>query len=331
MKRLILLLLLIGCCTSCTALPAEERAFAVVLCVEKDGEAWRVHGRIPTYQSGGGYLTVTGEGDALPVALADMEASAPMHVNLSQLRLLVLHQNVVDAGEITFVLTTLSERPDMRQHCALALTDTTADKLMEAIQPATGARLSKSIDVLLESRIEQGTVLPAMLADVIRMGERQTPMLIALTLKDKKIELSGGYPLTDQLRTAGKLSPEETALLSMLMGHAKSMRLTLSDGSAEIRDVSAKISLAEDLQTASVRLTLRTTTSSFTPDGLEQRLAEECLHLLTRLSADGCDVLGLGRKAILRAHDFAAWHALDWPVKYRQLRWSVSVRVNGPA
>lgn len=330
MKRLICLLLLVACCTSCTALPAEERAFAVALCVEKDGAAWRVHGRIPTYQSGGGYLTVTGEGDSLPTALADMEASAPMPVNLSQLRLLALSENVADAGEVGAVLNALSERSDMRQRCALAMTDVSGATLMEVLEPATGERLSKSIDVLLDSAIERGTILPATLAEVLCMGERQTPVLIALSLKDDALELAGGYPLTDELRIGERLSVEETTLLSMLMGHGKTLRLTFSGGSTWVREVSAKASLSENLQTADIQLRLRATGSSFTPEGLEQALAEACLHLLTRLSGEGCDVLGMGRKAILHAHDMAAWHALEWPMRVRQLGWRVSVSVSGP-
>lgn len=332
MKRLTLLLLLtLLSCTSCTALPAEERAFAVVLSVEKEAETWRVHARIPTYQTGGGYLTVSGEGANLSTALTDMDASAPMHLHLSQLRLLVLDEKLGDSADLATVFEELSTRADMRLQCAVAVTNTPAKELMDALKPTTGARLSKTIDVLLDTRIEQGGILPATLADVIRMGERQSPVLIALALEDKDLSLSGGYPLTADLRLGAKLPPDETALLSMMLGHAKNLRISLPGGSAEVREVSARFWLEERMQSASMTLKLRTTASSFTPDGLEQVLAEECLSLLARLSAEGCDVMGLGRKAVLRTHDMLDWHELNWPEQYRQIRWNVSVGVNGPA
>lgn len=332
MKRLTLLLLLtLLACTSCTALPAEERAFAVVLSVEKEADTWRVHARIPTYQTGGGYLTITGEGANLSAALSDMDASAPMHLHLSQLRLLVLDEKLGESADLSVVFDELSARADMRLQCAVAVTDTPAKELMDALKPTTGARLSKTIDVLLDTRIEQGGILPATLADVRRMGERQSPVLIAMTMEEKELSLSGGYPLTSSLRLGTKLSPDETALLSMMLGHAQNLRLPLPEGSAAVRDVSTKIRLEERMQSVVVTLQLRTTASSFTADGLEQLLAEESLSLLTRLSAEGCDVLGLGRKAILRTHDMAVWHSLDWPGRYRQMGWVVSVQVNGPA
>lgn len=331
MKCLLMLMLLALLCTSCTALPAEERAFAVALCVGKAGAAWHVHGRIPTYQTGGGYLTVTGEGASLSAALADMDAAAPMHVNLSQLRLLVLEKVLADAGEIPAVLYELSQRADMRPQCAVAVTDAPAKDAAEALKPASGARLSKSIDVLLDTRVEQGGILPAAMADLLRMGERQSPVLIALTLEGKEVSLSGGYPLNVGMQAGMRLSPAETALLSMLRGHAKTLRLNLAGGSAQVRDASARISLSEDMRTATVKLSLRVTDASFTPDGLEQIIADEITSLLSRLSAEGCDVLGLGRDAVRYMHDMAEWHDLNWAELYRHMHWSVSVRVVGPA
>lgn len=325
MKRLTLLLCALLLCTSCAALPAEERAFAVALCVEK-AEDWRVYGRIPTYQSGGGYLTVTGAGDTFSAALADMDASAPMHLSFAHLRLLAMDAALAETGEVPTILAALAERSDMRMQCALALTDAPLSAVSEALVPAAGARLSKALDLMLEARIEQGTILPATLADVLRMGERQSPVLIVLALEGEELTLSGGYTLTGL-----RLTARETALLSLVLGEAKSLRLTLAEDAAELRDASVQISLSEDFAVASVALTVRTTAASLTSDGLEQALASELAALLSRLSADGCDVLGLGRKAILRADNMAHWHAIAWPQRYRTLRWEVSVGVRGPA
>lgn len=325
MKALIILLLPVFLCTACTALPAEERAFAVALCVEK-ADVWRVHGRIPTYQTGGGYMTVTGEGDTLVAALSAMDAAAPMRINLSQLRLLVADTKLAKTGELSALLSTLADRHDMRLQCAVALTDSPVKDVAEALKPAAGSRLSKALDLMLDARIEQGAILPARLSDVLRMGERQSPVLAALSLEGKDITLSSGYTMDGVT-----LAPEDTALLSLLLGHAKTLQLPLQGGSAQVRDVSVRIRLAEDLAAAHVEVSMTATDSSFTEDGLEQALADALLTLLTRLSADGCDALELGRQAILHTRDMAAWHALNWPERYRGLRWEVAVRVNAPA
>lgn len=324
-KLLALLMLMLMLCTSCSALPAEERAFAVALSVEKQDGRWQVHARIPTYQSGGGYQTVTGAGGSLDEALAAMDTAAPMHLHLSQLRLLVLHAGLND--EMYAALHLLSERMDVRPDCAVAVTDVPGKTLMEALKPTMGTRLSKSIDVLLDTRAEQGSILPATLADVIRMGERQTPVAVGLFVSDGKVELSGGYVLENGILL---LTDMETAFLSLLRGDAKKLQLSLPGGTAEVRDVKSHVHL-EDMSNASVDLTLTAVASAFTPEGLEEVLARELLALLERLSKAGCDVLGLSRGAVMRTDNMADWHALNWPERLRQIRWTVSVGVSGPA
>lgn len=331
MKRLFGLLLTMSClCASCTALPAEERAFAVALCVEKDAETWHVHGRIPTYQTGGGYLTVSGEGRTMAAAMSSMETESPMQVTLSQLRLLILDEALARTDELANALYALSERPDMRLHCAVALTDASAKAVAEALQPRTGARLSKAIDVLLESRIEQGRLLPAALADVLRMRERQSPVLMALTLQDEQVNLAGGYALNSELRLAQRITEEEAVLLSLLLGQGRTLQLPCEDGTAQVREISVRTALSQDEPLASVEVSLRASASARTMGALASELADRSAELLGELGRKGCDVLGMGRNAIMHARDLSGWHDLNWPERLTQLQWQVSVSAEGP-
>lgn len=329
MRLLVLLLAMALVLSSCTALPAEERAFAVALMVDGQGVAWTVHARIPTYRTGGGYQTVSGEGNSLAAALNRMEAAAPMQVDLSQLRVLMLDaalgQRMGEAMRI------LSDRPDMRQDCYVLSTREDAAKLADALAPTTGARLSKGLELLLESRIQQGLLPVSTLAEILCMGERQTPVLPLMILAGDGIDLSGGLPITVAGTPGGALSPEEMMLLSLLTMKLSSVGLTLQGVSARVRDVSSRISLSDDLQAAEVKLTLRMTEASCTPKALEEALSQALLTLLNRLYAQGCDVLGLARRAMLRCGTWEDWRALDWPDICRNLRWRVSVGVNPPA
>ena len=325
MKTLILLVLTMMLCSSCTALPAEERAFAVALCVEKD-EAWRVHGRIPTYHSGGGYLSVTGEGDTVEAALSDLDAASPMRINLSQLRLIAADVKLAETGELPALLSALSQRTDMRMQCAVALTAAPAAAVAEALSPSAGARLSKVLDLLLDARIEQGVILPAPLSEVLLCGERKSPILAALALEGEEISVLGGY-----MMDGGYIQPEEAALLSLLLGHGRSLRIELPEGYAQVRDASVKLRLSQDMTVARVVLSMTATASDLPAEAIEASLADAVLALLTRLSDRGCDALGLGRQAVMRTHDMRQWHALNWPERYRAVRWEVSVSVQGPA
>lgn len=324
MKRLLVLLMAL-CCTSCAALPAEERAFAVALCVEKADGRWQVHARVPAYKTGGEYLTVSGKGDDLFCALADMNASAPMQTALSQLRLLVLQENLAPA-DVSALFAALSGLYELRQQCAVAVTDASAKDVADALKPDTGTRLSKAIDVLLEARTGQGSIPRAALADVLRMGERQSPVLMRLTLRDGKPDLAGACPLNGENRILPPLDGEETALLTLLRGDTKELRMTVQGGHAHLRDVKVKVTLADDLRTVHVTAKVNVLYATMAADALAQTLADAGVQLLSRLSEAGCDALGLGRKAAFLGADMA-----DWPARLRELRWEVAVQANAPA
>lgn len=331
MKRLMTLLMCL-LLTGCAALPAEERSFAVALGVAGGTGAWRVYARIPTYRTGGGYTTVSGEGDTLPHALAALDAAAPMQLHLGQLRLLVFSADTARSAEFPAALATLSERHDLRADASLAITEDGLGALMDALKPATGARLSKSLDVLMETRLEQGTVPRAALADVMRMGDRQQPVLMNIALDGKDIAVSGGWPIGSDGSAAWMLTPEEMQLLSLMQGRLRRGVLSLAEGTVRLTDVSADVELSvPTLETASVRLILGISASPLTEEALSQATATACLGLLGRLSAVGCDALGLGRQAVAHAKDAADWDALDWPARYREIVWTVSVGVEGAA
>lgn len=324
MKRLLIVLLAL-CCTSCAALPAEERAFAVALCATRQDDLWQVYARVPAYKTGGEYLTVAGEGVTIDAALADLNASAPMQTSLSQLRLLVLSDRL--AGEdVSALWVALSARHDLRMQCGVAVMDAPVQAVADALKPTTGARLSKAIDVLMESRTEQGCIPRAALADVLRMGDRQSLLLMRLTLSEGEIGLSGAYPVDGTGRILPPLDGEETALLSMLRGDAKELRLILTGGHAHVRDVQAKITMDEELGTARVKLTMQAVAASLPQEALAQTIADGCVRLLSRLAAEGCDVLGLGRHAAL-----CGGKTDERPDWLRSIRWEVTVLAELPA
>lgn len=329
MKRLSALVLLAALLfATFTALPKEERAFAVALCVEK-AEQWRVHARIPTYESGGGYRTITGEGTTLENALTALASAAPMHLHLSQLRLLVFSSALADSDALSEALAVLSARADMRLQCAVVMTDVPGREIADALKPTAGARLSKSIDVLLETHAEQGNFLPLTLAELLCMGQRQTPVLMHAVLTEQALAFWGGYALTAELRHGVHLEEADVRLLAFLGEQTREMQLTLPGLHARVREVRVRCEMSQALDAVQVHASLRVVSAPDESAWLNA-LADACANLLTRLSAAGCDVLGMGRKAILRAEDMAAWHALDWPGCLRRLTWRITVDAQEP-
>lgn len=334
MKRMIMaaLMLTVLLLTGCSALPSEEKSFAVVLGVSREGEAWRMYARVPTYQTGGGYATVSGGGDSILTALSDLDDASPMQLDLGQLRMVLVSEPLAGTEAFPALLTALSDRHDMRQQAVVCITTEAVPTVMDAMNPSSGARLSKSLDVLLAARREQGIVLPAELSRVILMGERQCAVLPALSLKGKALSIDGGYPVNGTGMAVQPLNGDEMKLISLMSGYLKSGVLSLPEGSVILAAASAKAGLSvPDMQAGDVQLKLRCSSSDLTEDALEQCIANACLAVLRKLSDSGCDALGLGRDAVRQTETMAQWHELNWPQRYASLVWRVSVGVNPPA
>ena len=333
MKRILFLLLLSWAllCTACSALPAEERSFAVVIGVSGGEGAWTIHARVPTYQTGGGYLTVTGRGNSLPHALAALDAAAPMQLHPGQARLIIISADTARSPDLPRVTAWLSQWQTLRSGAYLAVTADDLSAVMEALAPATGTRLSKSLDVLLETRLREGVIPASALADVLRMGERQSPVLVNAALADGSLILSGGWPVGAEGRVLqDPLTAPQMQLLSLMQGRLRQGTLSLAAGAVRLTDASSTISLTlPAMQSASVRLVLHTASSPLTGEGLSRTVASACLELLGRLSAQGCDALGLAREAVRHTPDMNAWHALNWPERLRAMEWAVSVGEGG--
>ena len=344
MKKLLLLIPLLMLCASCTVLPAEERSFAVALGVSESAGTWEVSARVPTYQSGGGYITLKASGKSLREALAVLDATAPMQLHLGQLRLVVFAKGLAESASFRGTLTELAMRREFRLQAQVCVTDDPVADLIDKLEPATGTRLSKSLDVLLETRVEQGVIPQAALSDVLRRGERQSWMAVAVALEDTagiaqpgmdasagaqaasgtgKVQFGGGWLIGQDGSAHGQLTAGEMQLLALMAGKLQKGALSLDGGTITLIGASSGVKLHGN--TVVCDISLRYMASAMSEAGVQHAVTEACQTVLNKLAAADCDALGVGRQAIRHFPDMAAWHALDWPILYPQLEWRVTV------
>lgn len=344
MRKLLWVAAMLLLCASCTALPAEERSFAVALGVSESTGTWEVSARVPTYQSGGGYLTLTARGGSLSEALAVLDATAPMQMHLGQLRLVVFSQGLAESSSFRAALTELAMRREFRVQAQVGVTADQVSDLIDKLEPATGSRLSKSLDVLLETRAEQGVIPQASLSDVLRRGERQSWVAVNVALEDTagvarpgmdaaagmqaasgtgKVQFGGGWLIGQDGSAHGQLTASEMQILTLMAGKLQKGMLSLDEGTVALIGASARMKLHGNA--VACDLSLRCGASAMTEAGVQQAVTRACQAVLRKLAAAGCDALGVGRQAIMYFPDMAAWHALDWPILYPQLDWRVTV------
>ena len=325
MKRMICMLLLPVLLSGCSALPGEERAFAVALSLSRQGETWEACVRIPTYQSGGGYATLSATGETLGQAMAGLNASAPMELHYGQTRLVIVSRSVAERAGFAQTMAALTERDGLRGQAALAVTEDDPRRIMDVLEPTTGSRLSKSLETMLESRQNLGVIPAATLLDFRRCGERRGIVLAAARLLEEKLQLDGGWMIGSGGVVSGRLSPEEMQLLTLLQGRLKQGTLCLHDGTAAVLDAKCRLGLQG--KQVLCRLEMRCVASDMTREGLTQTLEEELRGLIDTLARAGCDALGMGARAMTGCADMAQWRELNWEKIYPALSWQFAINV----
>ena len=324
MRRVCCLLLVVLLLTGCAALPEEDRAFAVVLGMDREGDAWRTWARIPSYQQEGGYLTVSAQGGSLGEAMAQLEAAAPMALHFGQLRMMVFSRALAESGDFPGVMDVLASRNGVRRQAALAVTEHDMASLMDGLEPPTGTRLSKSLEAMMAVSREQGLIPDTTLSGLRRMGERQQPVLMGIALENG-MQLSGGWLLGADGRLQGSLTAADQQLLSLLSGIFRQGTLSLGEGTLTVTEADSRVRLMDGEAVCSVRL--RYTSSSFSEEGAAQRLNDALSALTAKLAAARCDALGLGRQAMMGCADIEAWRRLDWQARYPALRWRFDLQL----
>lgn len=345
MKRIMLLLLAASLLTGCAGNLGEERAFAVVLGIGETNGVWEACARIPAYQTGGGYITIAARGNTLGEALALLNASAPMELHYGQLRMLLMTKELAQSEKFPGVLRILSERGEIRAQAALCVTGDPLMDIMDALEPATGSRLSKSLESLLMSRQALGVLPGTTLSETQRMGEREQPVLISAALvpdmnetspgtdeeagslaakEAGKVQFSGGWTVGRNGQVQGSLSPMEMQLLSLLKGRIKQGTFSLPEGTWTLLDASSRVQL-EGME-IHCRLKVRYSAADMTEEGLQSALINNLQALTQKLAGANCDALGLARKKIRTCLTMEEWHAQKWPEQYPAMTWRFTVQ-----
>lgn len=352
MKRCVAMLLVASLLvlSGCKALPAEDRAFAVAMGISENGGSWEVCARIPAYQTSGGYLTISAMGDSLGEAMALLNASAPMELHYGQLRLLLFSDTLAASDQFAELVRSLTERGEIRPQVSLSITKDRVFDVVDALEPATGSRLSKSLEILVEARESSGVIQNATLSTWQRMGERQQPVLINTALESDvtgaikgmdgtagehsakgtgKVQLSGGWIIDQKGRAKGQLSAAEMQLLALMRDELWQGTISLPEGTLTLMDADSNISLKDD--EVLCKLWVRYSSSGMTEEGVQSALLDSLRSLAGKLAADHCDALGIGRKAMMGCTTMAEWREMDWPSRYPALKWRFVVEVEREA
>lgn len=335
MRRWLVLLCAAFLCQSCAVLPAEERCFVVALCMDASEGQVTLAARVPGYRSPGDYETVEGKGATLSDALAQLGAAAPMQLHYGQVRLVVVSEAMASSGVLLSALRELSEQPFFRGDAVVCITEKEPKSVCDALNPLTGTRLSKSLDILLDTRREQGVILCQSLNDMLLMGGRQCPTVVALDVKEAEkkedsIVLMDGVWLVDGNGIAReKITGEETQILALISGKLETGTVTLGKMALPLRNIRVRLSVSQGQPF--LQMSVKHGQTAVSDEEIAKLLEQEVKQVLQRLAESGCDALGLARKMMPRYQTADAWEAAQWNALYPRLSWRVEASANGLA
>lgn len=335
MKRWLVLLCAALLCQSCAALPAEERCFVVALCMDAADGQVSLAARVPGYRSPGDYETVEATGASLPDALAQLEAAAPMQLHYGQVRLVAASERMAAAGMLLPALRELAQLPFFRGDAVVCVTEKEPKSVCDALNPLTGTRLSKSLDILLETRREQGTILSASISETLLMDGRQCPTAVALDVQeaekqeDSTVSMEGVWLMDSSGSARQRLTGQQTQLLALISGKLKEGAIPLGNTALPLQNIRVQLSISQGQPL--LRLSVKHGQTALSDAEMAEMLAQEIRQVLDLLAKSNCDALGLARKLMSRYQTAEAWEAAQWPALYPLMDWRVEVSAHGLA
>lgn len=335
------LLLMLCCLTGCGRLQLEDRLLAVSMGLERLPEGLlQLSVQVPTSSQGGSakgensgdYMIFQVEGENWAEAMDALEEQSPHLLSFSQLRQVVVHEDLAASDHFFPLLRQVYRRHQIRSNAYVIVTPNHCREFLEKQKPDTGGHLGKYLDTVMKNLVAKQFVPPATLGLTVMdfSGKIEDPPLIRAELKEDKIQFLGSF-LTSDGAVVGHADGHETQLLALLKGGGR--RVNIRTQAGQDAEVSA-------FQGARVRITadgalhLQLKVTAYTPvenspskADVEAALQGEMEELIRKLQSMNSDAAGFKRQ--LWQGTQTLWEAQEkvWDFQTAPLRMEVDAQM----
>lgn len=306
-----------------------------------------------------GYIVMSATAPSCLRALELLSATTPRTLNLSQLKEIVVSETLARTQATLSILKEIHSLYRAGGDAVVVVTPDDAGDFIRRQRAVLGVRLSKYLQVLFEHFTEIDTIPPdAKLSSVIAAMESGTSDAAAVYAAgnsfDSAIVLSGA-PETDRLpghlpRTSpaqneylgsavfsgpqmtGVLTGDETGLLCLLMGKARTRTFTLN-GAQYKANVATRVTRKIDKSTGALSVAIRMNLTRIagenaqTAEDIARRIETGAASLLQRLQTLNCDAVGFGKIAVRGSLTIGEWERRNWKLSYPSLPVRVTAQV----
>ena len=297
-----------------------------------------------------GYIVLSATAKSCLRALDLLSATTPRTLNLSQLKEIVINETLARTQATLSILKEIHSLYRAGGDAIVVVTPDHAGDFIRRQRAVLGVRLSKYLQVLFEHFSQIDTIPPdARLSSVIAAmasSSRDAAAVYAASNSFSNTLVLSDTPETDRLpghlpRTSpaqneylgsavfsgpqmtGVLTGDETGLLCLLMGKAKTRTFTLN-GAQYKSNIATRVTREIDKSTGDLVVTIRMNLTRIAGESTEngediaRQIETGAAALMMRLQAMGSDVIGFGDIALRRALTIDNWERMQWKTAYAQ-------------
>ena len=365
-KSMALLLALAACAllSGCTqSLDVENQAYVLVMGVDEAvNEGIQLTIRYPRISGGGSNSeagSAGGDYGALSISAGSYEAALEKldwavgrSLNLSQLKLVVISEDMARSGEARQLLCDIAQTERLFNAAYVAICDSSAADFVNAIEQNIGSRLSMELNAMFEMYTRRGYVPNEKLADIYYQtisvysdpmaayarlaqktedGTRIDPPAQTVNAVESNIQTRYlGAALLRDGRVVGLLDAEEMTLTALLRNDTKYFEYLSQHQIIRLTPsvpVQIHVHCGPEITEIDVHVQLETAVTERIPDKaqLEAQLTADIEKLIARAQQLGVEPFGFAEYAAAHFPTLQSWMAYDWHTHFSQARLNIRV------
>lgn len=362
MRRLVLIALLICLLTGCSQRQqVENQAYVLVMGVDRTPDGIRITAQMPKVSqsaqaedgaAGGSYLRLSVSGDSYADVLQRLSWAVPRTLNLSQLKMLVLSEEIARDPMCSDLLEEIAQTKRLFAAAQVVVCAGDARGFVNALEAVMGSRLSTDITSMFDHYIESGEIPECRLADCYYLTKSiySDPMLIYAnydnaatafsemleqaeerTQTDVKNHYLGAALFSDGMMR-GLWGRDETILANLIRGSTRTFKYEYAGRNLDIAPSRAP-TVRIDTQAEPVRvciglhLTVNSQEAGIDADALSRNLQAKIYDLMTDAQRMGIEPFGFAECAARSFTTIDAFVQYGWKNRFERANFDINVNL----
>lgn len=359
---LFLFAVLLGGCSAVRQIEGQAYAVTMAIDLDEDGRT-TVSVQVPSLggsassegEHEGAYVISSATGEGFEEALNLLNATVPRMLNLSQIKSLIIAEDMARREDFGDFLRELKQYHLRYGEAGLIICQGSARSMLERQQAIIGVRLSDSVVIALEQYSRLGTIPRATLSNVLYRIQSiyEDPLAIlasvsgkpelwdekgawyagTLTREGENKDEYYGAALLRGGQMVGRLTGSEMQLISLLRGSDEALSMICAGVSMKLERrraprISVDLSGDNPVIDVSLSLLVSMTDQPFNPDDICADLTARYEALTALCQSLSVEPFGYARAAAAHFPDIPSWQAYDWRTRFSRadVRYHISIQ-----